>query len=78
MTTIGTLPGERLAGLSADLFHKLQKGVRTLDQLALFNQGKNPFVFERNEHGHVIISVTGLSTSRALKKSSGSKPPVTS
>lgn len=60
MGTIGTLPGERLAGLSADLFHKLQKGVRTLDELALFNQGKNPFALERNEHGHVIITVTDL------------------
>lgn len=44
MPNIGTLPGERLAGLSADLFHKLQKGTRTLDELALFNQGKiTPF-----------------------------------
>ena len=37
------LPGERLAGLSADLFHKLQAGSLTLDELALFTQRKNPF-----------------------------------
>jgi len=54
------LPGERLAGLSADLFHKLQAGSLTLDEFALFTQRKNPFVFERNEHGHVIITFTGL------------------
>ena len=65
MKAIGTLPGERLAGLSADLFHKLQKGVRTLDELALFNQGKNPFgdtasAFSRNQHGHFVFTITGL------------------
>lgn len=37
------LPGERLAGLSADLFHKLQAGSLTLDEFALFTQRKNPF-----------------------------------
>ena len=60
MDTIGTLPGERLAGLSADLFHKVQKGIITLDEFALFTQRKNPFAFERNEHGHVVLSITGL------------------
>ena len=60
MTIIGTLPGERLAGLSADLFHKLQSGNITVDELALFTQRKNPFAFERNEHGHIIVTVTGL------------------
>ena len=60
MGNIGTLPGERLAGLSADLFHKVQKGIITLDELALFTQRKNPFAFERNEHGHVVLSITGL------------------
>jgi hypothetical protein len=65
MGTIGTLPGDRLAGLSADLFHKLQSGSRTLEELALFLQGKNPFAFERNEHGHVIITVTGLDATGA-------------
>lgn len=60
MTKIGNLPGERLAGLSADLFHKLQKGILTLDELALFNQRKNPFALERNEHGHVVLTFTGL------------------
>ncbi len=60
MANIGTLPGERLAGLSADLFHKLQRGNITLDELALFTQHKNPFTFERNEHGHIVLNVTGL------------------
>lgn len=63
MGNIGTLPGERLAGLSADLFHKLQAGSLTLDELALFTQRKNPFAleqFERNEHGHIIVTITGL------------------
>lgn len=43
MGIIGTLPGERLAGLFADLSHKLQKGAITLNELALFTQRKNPF-----------------------------------
>jgi hypothetical protein len=60
MGTIGTLPGERLAGLLADACHKIQHGGLTLDELALFTQRKNPFAFERNEHGHVILTVTGL------------------
>lgn len=60
MVTIGTLPGERLAGLSADIFHKVQKGIITLDELALFAQRKNPFAFERNEHGHIVLTITGL------------------
>lgn len=60
MAIIGNLPGERLAGLSADLFHKVQKGIITLDELALFNQRKDPFSFERNGHGHVIVTITGL------------------
>lgn len=60
MNTIGTLPGKRLAGLSADLFHKLQSGSLTEDELALFVQRKNPFAFERNEHGHIVLTVTGL------------------
>ncbi len=46
MMTIGTLPGERLAGLSADLFHKLQAGAISIDELALFNRRKNPFTPE--------------------------------
>lgn len=37
------LPGARLAGLFADLSHKIQKGAITLDELALFNQCRNPF-----------------------------------
>ncbi len=60
MASIGTLPGERLAGLSADLFHKLQSGNITVDELALFTQRKNPFSFERNEYGHIVVTVTGL------------------
>lgn len=34
---------ERLAGLSADFFHKLLTGNITLDEFALFMQRKNPF-----------------------------------
>ncbi len=60
MEIIGTLPGERLAGLASDTFHKVQKGIISLDEWALFNQRKNPFAFERNEHGHIIVTVTGL------------------
>lgn len=37
------LPGERLAGLFADLAHKVQHGVISLDEFALFNQRRNPF-----------------------------------
>ncbi len=36
------LPGARLAGLSADLFHKVQKGNITLDELDHFLKRKNP------------------------------------
>ncbi len=60
MAIIGNLPGERLAGIAADTFHKVQHGIITLDEWAAFNQRKNPFEFERNEHGHIIVSVTGL------------------
>ncbi|MAG12763.1 hypothetical protein CL630_03055 [bacterium] len=60
MGDIGTLPGERLAGLLADLCHKVQHGGLTLDELALFTQRKNPFSFMRNEHGHFVFKVTGL------------------
>ncbi len=60
MAIIGNLPGERLAGLAADTFHKVQHGIITLDEWALFNQRKNPFSFERNEHGHITVTVTGL------------------
>jgi len=63
MNNIGTLPGDRLAGLSADLFHKLQAGSITLDEFAVFLQRKDrdPFKFERNEHDdHVVLTVTGL------------------
>jgi hypothetical protein len=37
------LPGERLAGLFADLAHKVQHGVISLDEFALFNQRRDPF-----------------------------------
>jgi len=67
MVNIGTLPGERLAGLSADLFHKLQKGIITLDQLTMFNQLKNPFAIERNEQGHVVLTFTGLNLTGAAE-----------
>lgn len=60
MTLIGTLPGERLAGLSADLFHKLQSGSLSIEELALFVQRKNPFSFERNKHSHIVVTVMGL------------------
>lgn len=60
MSTIGTVPGKRLAGLSADLFHKLQSGNITEDELALFVQRKNPFAFKRNEYGHIILLIAGL------------------
>ncbi|HEY4500816.1 MAG TPA: hypothetical protein VJI70_00925 [Candidatus Paceibacterota bacterium] len=60
MTNIGTSPDNRLAGLSADLFHKLQAGSLTLDELVLFTQRKNPFAFERNEHGHIVLTFVGL------------------
>lgn len=65
MATAVNLPGERLAGLYADLSLKLQKGNLTLDQLALFVQHQNPFLeksfpFPKNEHGHFLIEVTGL------------------
>ncbi len=54
------LPGERLAGLQVDMLQKFRSGVRTLDELDMFLQGKNPFEFERNEHGHIVFTVTGL------------------
>jgi len=60
MANAVTLPGERLAGLQVDLLQKLRSGSRNLDELDMFLQGKNPFAFERNEHGHVILTVTGL------------------
>lgn len=60
MATIGNLPGDRLAGLSADLYHKLQAGTLTIDEFALFVQRKNPFAFERNRHGHIVIPIIGL------------------
>jgi len=60
MSIIGTLPGERLAGLLADTCHKIQHGGLALDELALFNQRKNPFNFERNKHGHIVLMITGL------------------
>jgi len=60
MKNIGNVPGERLAGIMADIFHKVQHGGITVDELALFAQRKNPFEFERNEHGHIVLSLTGL------------------
>jgi hypothetical protein len=43
MANAVNLPGEHLAGLIVDLLQKLKARVRTLDELALFLQGKNPF-----------------------------------
>lgn len=54
------LPGNRLAGLQVDLLQKLRDGSTNLDELDMFLQRKNPFEFERNEHGHVVFTVTGL------------------
>jgi len=67
MATIGNLPGERLAGLTADLFHKIQHGKLSLDELALFTQRKNPFVWERNQNGHVVLTITGLDLTGAAE-----------
>lgn len=39
-----TLPGERLAGMTADLMLKLKSGSHTLDELDLFLQRRPPFV----------------------------------
>jgi len=60
MSIIGTLPDNRLAGLSADLFHKLKAGTLSLDELALFLQRQNPFEFTRNEHGHILLTFDGI------------------
>ena len=43
MKNIGNVPGERLAGIMADIFHKIQHGSITVDELALVAQRKNPF-----------------------------------
>jgi len=59
------LPGERLAGLQVDMLQKLRSGHRNLDELDLFLQGKNPFTFERNEHGHIVLTLTGLNLTGA-------------
>ena len=67
MAPIGNLPGDRLAGLAADLFHKVQHGVISLDEWALFNQRKNPFVWERNKNGHVVLTITGLDLTGAAE-----------
>ncbi len=48
------LPGERLAGLFADLAHKIQHEVITLNELALFNQRRDPFKKKPRE----ILTVT--------------------
>lgn len=65
MGTIGTLPGDRLAGLLIDQIGKIRKGALTLDELALFTQRKNPFgdtvsPLARNQHGHFVVTITGL------------------
>ena len=43
MANAVSLPGDRLAGMQVDLLQKLRAGARTLDELDLFLQGKNPF-----------------------------------
>ncbi len=60
MAIIGNLPGDRLAGLTIDMLQKIRNGGLTLAELEMFTKRKNPFVFERNEHGHTIMTVTGL------------------
>ncbi len=40
---VSSLDGNRLAGIFADICHQLQHGSKTLDELALFAQGKDPF-----------------------------------
>ena len=60
MANAVNLPGNRLAGLQVDLLQKLRDRSRNLDELGMFLQGKNPFVFERNEHGHIVLTLTGL------------------
>ncbi len=56
-----TNPGARLAGMIADLGHKLQSGSLSEDEFALFLKRQDPFalLFPKNEHGHYIIEVTG-------------------
>jgi hypothetical protein len=62
-----TNPGVRLAGLIADLGHKLQGGSLSEDEFARFLKRQNPFAFpfSKNEHGHYIIEVTGLALTGA-------------
>jgi hypothetical protein len=56
-----TNPGARLAGMIADLGHKLQSGSLSEDEFALFLKRQDPFALPlpKNEHGHYIIEVTG-------------------
>lgn len=67
MKNTGNVPGERLAELMAGIFHKIQHGRITVDELELFAQRKNPFAFEfeRNEHGHIVLTITGLALTGA-------------
>ncbi len=70
MGIIGTLPGDRLAGLLIDQIEKIRKGALTLDELALFTQRKNPFgdtlsPISRNQHGHFVATITGLNLTGA-------------
>lgn len=60
MENIGSLPGERLAGLWADLAHKIQKQKISLDELALFNQRKDPFEVKVEEKLPLFDHVTNL------------------
>lgn len=54
---IGIVPGERLAGLMIDILAKYRAGAITEDEIAHFTQFRNPFHFDRNEHGHIIVKV---------------------
>ena len=60
MAIIGNLPGERLAGVMIDILQKVRHGGLSIDELELCAQRINPFAFERNEHGHIVLSITGM------------------
>ena len=55
-----TSPGDnRLAGLIADMMHKVQHGGITCDHIALFNQGKNPYPKEDNKTTSHLKLISG-------------------
>lgn len=64
-----TNPGARLAGLFADLGHKLQKGVVTEDQLALFLKKQNPFQEVRTEQANFLTVPADLAFADRIARS---------